>query len=55
MYEKIKVPYVNVFYVKPPDAKQMEQIKQQVEVAIKELEQELQVELAEKEKMLHLL
>ena len=52
VYEKIKVPYVNVFYVKPPDAKQMEQIKQQVEVAIKELEQELQVELAEKEKML---
>tara|TARA_R110002020_G_scaffold107738_3_gene250057 strand:- start:2371 stop:4671 length:2301 start_codon:yes stop_codon:yes gene_type:complete len=52
VYEKIKVPYVNVFYVKPPDEKQMKQIQQQVEVAIKEMEQELQVELAEKERML---
>ena len=52
VYEKIKVPYVNVFYVKPPDEKQVEQIKKQVEVAILEMQQELEVELAEKQRML---
>ena len=52
VFEKVKIPYINVFYVKPPDSAQMAQIQKQVEVAIKEMEVELQVKLAEQEKAL---
>ena len=47
MYEKEKIPYVNVFFKVPPDPKTIQMIKQQVDVAMKELSQELDVRLKE--------
>jgi len=46
-YEKVKIPYINVFYRIPPDKKQLEQIKQQVAVRMEEMAAEMQVQFAE--------
>ena len=48
-YEKVKIPYINVFYRIPPDKKQLEQIKQQVSVKLQELQKELQVQFLEQD------
>ena len=50
VYEKIKMPYMSVFYRIPPNPQQLEQIKKQVEVKMKEMAAEMQVELLEQEK-----
>tara|TARA_Y100000593_G_scaffold73690_1_gene135431 strand:- start:1004 stop:3319 length:2316 start_codon:yes stop_codon:yes gene_type:complete len=47
LYEKEKIPYMNVFYKVPPDEKAIEMIKQQVDVAIKEMSRELDVRVKE--------
>ena len=52
LYEKVKVPYVNMFFRVPPDKETLKQIQNQVAVRIKELKQELQVQLLEKQKAL---
>lgn len=49
LYEKIKVPFVNVFYRMPPDKEQLKAIQQQVEVKMQEMSAELQVQLAEQQ------
>ena len=49
-YEKVKIPYMNVFYRIPPDKKQLEQIKQQVAVRMQEMAAELQVQFLEQDK-----
>ena len=48
-YEKIKVAYMNVFYRVPPDERVLEQLQQQVDVFIKELQAEMQVQFLEKQ------
>jgi hypothetical protein len=48
-YEKIRVEYVNVFYRVPPDQETIRQIQLQVDVQIKELQEELKVKLLEQQ------
>ena len=52
LYEKIKVSYVNVFYRIPPDKEQLKVIQQQVQVKMKEMAAEMQVELMEQDKQM---
>lgn len=52
MYEKVKIPYMNVFYRIPPDKKQLQEIQQQVQVKIQEMEAEMQVQLSEQQKQM---
>ena len=52
VYEKIKVSYVNMFYRIPPDEKQLQAIKQQCDVQVKEMQAEMEVELLEQEKQM---
>tara|TARA_R100000656_G_scaffold84031_1_gene61358 strand:+ start:1238 stop:3529 length:2292 start_codon:yes stop_codon:yes gene_type:complete len=49
LYEKIKVPFINVFYRIPPDEKQLEQINSMVQVKMQEMAEEMKVQLAEQE------
>ena len=46
-YKKIKVPFYNLLILVPPSKEEMEQIKQTVEVKIKEFTAEAQVKMAE--------
>ena len=50
LYEKIRVPYMNVFYRIPPSEEQMQQIQQQIKVQIEEMKAEMEVALLEKTK-----
>jgi len=52
LYERVKVPFVNVFYRMTPDEGQLKQIKQQVQVKMQEMSQEMQVELMEQQKQM---
>ena len=52
LYEKIKIPYVNVFYRVPPTEEQMAQIKQQVDARMQEMSQEIEVQLMETQQKL---
>ena len=47
-YSKIKIPFVNVFIKVPPTDKQLAEIKNQVEIEIKEFESEIAVQMEEK-------
>jgi len=49
VFEKHKVPYVNVFYKVPPNEQVISQIREQVEVKLKELQSELSVSLIEQQ------
>jgi len=49
VYEKLKIPHVNVFYRVPPSQEQLQQIKQQVEVKMKEMAAEMEVGLLEQQ------
>ena len=49
MYEKIKVPYKNVFYRQELSPEQLQQIQQQVQVRMQEMEAEMVVKLKEQE------
>ena len=48
-YEKIKVSYINLFYRVPPDKEQLKQIKKQSDVAVMEMQKEMQVEFLEQQ------
>jgi len=52
LYEKIKISYANVFYRIPPDEKQLQAIQQQVQVKMKEMAGEMEVELLEQQKQM---
>ena len=52
VYEKIKMSYINMFYRIPPDKKQLEAIKKQCNVQVKEMQEEMQVQLLEQEKQM---
>ena len=47
VYEKIKVPYVNVFHKVPPDEDVLNSIQEQVSVTMKEMAAELEVKVKE--------
>tara|TARA_Y100000589_G_scaffold80859_2_gene74761 strand:+ start:4387 stop:6723 length:2337 start_codon:yes stop_codon:yes gene_type:complete len=49
VYEKIKVLYVNVFYRIPPSKEELESIKQQCEVQVKEMQAEMEIQLKEQQ------
>ena len=49
VYEKIKVSYVNFFFRIPPDKEQLKQIKEQCDVMVKEMTEELQVSFLEQD------
>ena len=50
VYEKLKIPHVNVFYRVPPNKEQLAQIRKQVEVRMKEMAAEMEVGLLEQQK-----
>ena len=52
VYEKLKIPHVNVFYRVPPPSDQLEAMKKQVEVRMKEMAAEMQVSLLEQQKQM---
>ena len=49
VYEKLKVPHMNVFYRIPPNEEQLAQIRQQVQVKMKEMQAEMEVQLLEQQ------
>ena len=52
VYEKEKIPYINLFYKVPPDQEAIKRIKEQVNVRLKELREELGVNFLETKKAL---
>ena len=52
VYEKIKMSYINLFYRIPPNKQQLQAIKQQCDVQVKEMQAEMEVELLEQEKQM---
>lgn len=48
-YEKIKLPYVNVFYRVPPDEEQLKQVQQQIQMEMQEKQAEMMLELKEQD------
>ena len=52
VYEKIKMSYINQFYRIPPNKQQLQAIKQQCDVQVKEMQAEMEVELLEQEKQM---
>tara|TARA_R110002020_G_scaffold50363_8_gene142427 strand:+ start:170 stop:2467 length:2298 start_codon:yes stop_codon:yes gene_type:complete len=54
LYEKIKISYMNVFYRIPPNAEQLKAIQQQVQVRMKEMAAEMEVQLMEQDKQMQI-
>ena len=52
LYEKVQISYVNVFYRIPPDERMLKQIQQQVQVRMKEMASEMEVQLMEQQKQM---
>ena len=51
-YQKVKIPYVNVFVKIPPTEEELEEIRRLVSVQLEEFQKETQVQLAEKQKQI---
>lgn len=49
VWEKIRIPYVNVFYRVPLDQEQMQKVKAQVQEQLQKMQAEMQVELKEQQ------
>ncbi len=49
VYEKVKLPYMNVFYRIPPSEEELASIQEQVQVSMQEMQQEMQVAFLEKQ------
>ena len=49
VYEKLKIPHMNVFYRVPPSPEQLQQMQQQVQVKMKEMAAEMEVQLLEQQ------
>jgi len=52
VYEKLKIPHMNVFYRVPPSQEQLQQMQQQVQVKMKEMSAEMEVELLEQQQQM---
>ena len=51
-YQKVKIPYVNVFIKIPPKEEELEEIRRLVSVQLEEFQKETEVELLEKQKQI---
>ena len=51
-YQKVKIPYVNVFVKIPPTEEELEEIRRLVSVQLEEFQKETEVQLAEKQKQI---
>ena len=49
LYEKEKIPYINLFYKVPPDKEKIAQIKQQAQQQVQQMQSEMMVSLKETE------
>jgi hypothetical protein len=49
LYERVKVPFINVFYRMMPNQEQLQQIQQQVQVKMQEMADEMQVSMMEQQ------
>jgi len=49
VYEKVKLPYMNIFYRVPPSKEELAAIQQQVQVSVQEMQTEMQVAFLEKQ------
>ena len=49
LYERVKVPFINVFYRMMPNEEQLQQIQQQVQVKMQEMAEEMQVSMMEQQ------
>ena len=52
VYEKVKVAYINLFYKVPPSKEQIQQIKKQCDVMLKEMQAELEVQFLEQDRQM---
>tara|TARA_Y100000593_G_scaffold39183_1_gene75744 strand:+ start:11164 stop:13467 length:2304 start_codon:yes stop_codon:yes gene_type:complete len=52
VYEKIKLPYVNLFYRVPPSKEVLMQIQQQCDKQVAEMQEEMQVQFLESDKQM---
>ena len=52
MYEKVRIPYMNVFYRIPPTEEQIKEINAEVEKQIQQVASEMQVSMMERQKQL---
>ena len=52
VYEKLKIPHVNVFYRVPPNPAELREMKKQVEVKMKEMRAEMEVQLLEQQQQM---
>ena len=52
VYEKIKISYMSVFYRIPPNKEELQALKQQVDVQIKEMQAEMEVQLLEQQQQM---
>ena len=52
MYEKVKVPFINVFYQVPPEPAKLQQAQQQVQMQIEKMQEKMQVELLEQKQQM---
>jgi len=52
LYERVKIPFINVFYRMMPNEAQLKQIQQQVQVKMQEMAQEMQVQLMEQQQQM---
>ena len=51
-YQKVKIPYVNVFIKIPPKEEELEEIRRLVSIQLEEFQRETEVELLEKQKQI---
>ena len=54
VYEKVKSPYINLFYKVPPTKEQLEAIQKQCDVMLKEMETELNVQFLEQDQKMQM-
>tara|TARA_Y100001973_G_scaffold106465_1_gene184551 strand:+ start:2060 stop:4399 length:2340 start_codon:yes stop_codon:yes gene_type:complete len=52
LYEKVRIPYMNIFYRIPPSEEVMKSIVEQVQVKVAEAQQEMQVQLMEQDRQM---
>ena len=52
VYEKLKIPHVNVFYRVPPTPAELSEMKKQVAVKMKEMRAEMEVQLLEQQQQM---
>ena len=52
VYEKLKIPHMNVFYRIPPNKEELQALREQVNVRMKEMQAEMEVQLLEQQQQM---